>query len=209
MIIWIASYPKSGNTLLRSILGTYFFSQDGVFDFKHTYRIGQFPVLENFKKIDIDINDKEEIFKSYVKAQDFFNKENKSIKFFKTHSAFFDRKKDKAQFSNLQNTLGAIYVIRDPRNVVTSYAHHYQLSINEATDQICNKDLFSKTTDIHPEIFMSSWKLNYLSWTSLGKKVLIVKYEDLIGEKRKKTMIKIFDFFFTLGMSKIHLIFQS
>ena len=32
MIIWLASYPKSGNTLLRSILSTYFFSEDGDVD---------------------------------------------------------------------------------------------------------------------------------------------------------------------------------
>ena len=178
MIIWLASYPKSGNTLLRSILGTYFFSNDGVFDFQYTYRIGQFPVL------------------------DLFNKENKSVKFFKTHSAFFDRDTDQAKFSNLTNTLGAIYVVRDPRNIVSSFAHHYQLSIDDATDQICNKKLVSNKTDIHPETFMSSWKLNYLSWKSLGKKVLIIKYEDLTGEKKKKTLLKIFDFFKTLGMSQ-------
>ena len=202
MIIWLASYPKSGNTLLRSILGTYFFSNDGVFDFQYTYRIGQFPVLDYFKRAGVDITNDEEIFRNYIKAQDLFNKENKSVKFFKTHSAFFDRDTDQAKFSNLTNTLGAIYVVRDPRNIVSSFAHHYQLSIDDATDQICNKKLASNKTDIHPETFMSSWKLNYLSWKSLGKKVLIIKYEDLTGEKKKKTLLKIFDFFKTLGMSQ-------
>ena len=202
MIIWLASYPKSGNTLLRSILGTYFFSSDGVFDFQYTYKIGQFPVLEQFQKTGIDISNDEEIFKNYIKVQNSLNIENKSIKFFKTHSAYFDRKTDKVKFSNLENTLGVIYVIRDPRNIVSSWAHHYQLSMNEATDQICDKDLFSKRTEAHPQIFMSSWKLNYLSWQGLGKKVLLIKYEDLIGEKKKKTLIKVFDFFKLLGMNQ-------
>ena len=31
MIIWIASYPKSGNTWLRALLSTYYFSNDGTF----------------------------------------------------------------------------------------------------------------------------------------------------------------------------------
>ena len=35
MIIWLASYPKSGNTLLRSILSTYFYSEDGVLKFEN------------------------------------------------------------------------------------------------------------------------------------------------------------------------------
>ena len=34
MILWLASYPKSGNTLVKSILSAYFFSNDGKFDFK-------------------------------------------------------------------------------------------------------------------------------------------------------------------------------
>ena len=202
MIIWLASYPKSGNTLLRSILGTYFFSDDGNFDFKYIYQIGQFPQLDYFKKAGVDITNNEEIFKNYLIAQRFFNRENTSIKFFKTHSAFFDRKTDGAKFSNLDNTLGAVYVVRDPRNVATSFAHHYQLSIDEATDQLCNKDLFTKKTDFHPQTFISSWGLNYLSWLGLRKKVLILKYEDLIGDNKKKSLIKVFDFFKSLGMSE-------
>ena len=33
MIIWLASYPKSGNTFLRSLLSAYLFTQDGKLDF--------------------------------------------------------------------------------------------------------------------------------------------------------------------------------
>ena len=56
MIIWLASYPKSGNTLIRSILATYFFSNDGVFSFDHLYKIGQFPSLDLFSKAGVDIS---------------------------------------------------------------------------------------------------------------------------------------------------------
>ncbi len=199
MIIWIASYPKSGNTLLRGILGTYFFSEDGKFDFKYIYKIGQFPTLENFKKFGIDNSNDKYFFKSYNLAQKKINQENKKVKFFKTHSAFFQRKD--SSFSSPENTLGAIYVVRDPRNVVTSYSHHYSIDIDDATDRICNKDLFLSSSEAHPETFISSWRLNYLSWTSLGKKVLLIKYEDLIKNK-KKTLLKVFKFFETLGMSQ-------
>ena len=96
--------------------------------------------------------------------------------------------------SNLDNTLGAVYVVRDPRNVATSFAHHYQISIDEATDQLCNKDLFTKKTDFHPQTLISSWGLNYLSWLALRKKVLILKYEDLVYDKLN-SVNKIVDFF--------------
>ena len=55
MIIWLASYPKSGNTLLRSILATYFYSNDGDFKFKHLYKISQFPAVEHFINLGINI----------------------------------------------------------------------------------------------------------------------------------------------------------
>ena len=42
MIIWIASYPKSGNTWIRSLLSSYLFSEDGNFSFKLLENIQQF-----------------------------------------------------------------------------------------------------------------------------------------------------------------------
>ena len=42
MIIWLASYPKSGNTWIRSLIGSYFFSKDGIFNFDLLKNIEQF-----------------------------------------------------------------------------------------------------------------------------------------------------------------------
>ena len=33
-IFWVASYPKSGNTLMRAILASLFFTKDGIFSFE-------------------------------------------------------------------------------------------------------------------------------------------------------------------------------
>ena len=41
-IFWLSSYPKSGNTLLRSILIPLFFTNDGIFDLKMISKIVQF-----------------------------------------------------------------------------------------------------------------------------------------------------------------------
>ena len=49
MIFWIASYPKSGNTWLRSLLSSYFYSKDGIFDQSLLSKIGQFPEKKYFK----------------------------------------------------------------------------------------------------------------------------------------------------------------
>ena len=49
MIIWIASYPKSGNTWLRALISSYFYSKDGTYDEDLLKKIDQFPVRKYFK----------------------------------------------------------------------------------------------------------------------------------------------------------------
>ena len=43
MIIWLASFPKSGNTWLRSIVSSLIYSDDGIFNFSLNKNISQFP----------------------------------------------------------------------------------------------------------------------------------------------------------------------
>ena len=53
MIIWLASYPKSGNTLLRSMLAAYLFSEDGNYNFNLIKNIKQFPHGGFFLKMEL------------------------------------------------------------------------------------------------------------------------------------------------------------
>ena len=45
MFIWLAYYPKSGNTWLRSMLAAYFFSNTGIYNFDLITNIKQFLKL--------------------------------------------------------------------------------------------------------------------------------------------------------------------
>ena len=74
MIVWIASYPKSGNTLVRSMLAAYFFSKDGVYDFPVIKNIKQFPHGGLFKKYGINVEDQREVIKNYINIQKTFVK---------------------------------------------------------------------------------------------------------------------------------------
>ena len=87
MILWLASYPKSGNIFLRSLLTTYFFTRDGNFKFDVLKKSQQFPSSEVFAKIGVDINDKYKVSENYAKAQEEINKSNR-LEFVKTHSSF-------------------------------------------------------------------------------------------------------------------------
>ena len=85
MIIWIASYPKSGNTLVRSILTSLIFGKDGNIDFEKLGRISNFPVGFFFEEFTSNFNNIREMSKYWIKAQEKIN-ENKKLKFFKTHN---------------------------------------------------------------------------------------------------------------------------
>ena len=199
MIIWLASYPKSGNTLLRSILSSYFYSSDGIFTFENLEKISQFPQTSHLMSIGVDVDNEKEVFKNFINAQNFINQDNKKVKFFKTHSSLC--KMYESNFTDLKNTLGTIYIIRDPRNVVTSLAHHYNLSIDQATDVMIDKNRLMDKTLKNCRVFLGSWNFNYNSWKNLLKqnKFLLIKYEDLTN-KKKTVLLKIFKYLDLLGL---------
>ena len=69
MTIWLASYPKSGNTLVRSMLSAYFFTTDGKFNFDIIKNINQFPDLKLFENYGVNTSDQNEIVKNYNNVQ--------------------------------------------------------------------------------------------------------------------------------------------
>jgi len=199
MIIWLASYPKSGNTLLRSILSAYFYSEDGDFKFDNLYKISQFPAIDHFMRLGVDVNNEGEVFKNFINAQNSINEDSKKAKFFKTHSSLC--KMNGCNFTDLKNTLGAIYIVRDPRNVVTSFAHHYNMTIDQSTDALFDEKRFMNKTDKLCSAFLGSWSFNYNSWKALENKnkYLLIKYEDLIN-KKKATLLKVFNYLDKIGL---------
>ena len=86
MIIWLASYPKSGNTWLRAMLASYFYTQNGEFSFDVLDNIDQFPSFAHFKNYGDKFEKPESTSKYWIDAQRNINKDKK-LKFLKTHNA--------------------------------------------------------------------------------------------------------------------------
>jgi len=114
MIIWIASYPKSGNTWVRFFLNSLLFSKGSTVNI-NDIKIKLFPIRKDFENLTENVDNLEEFVKNCLFAQERINLENK-IKFFKTHNAYWHSKN--FSFTNEKNTLATIYIVRDPRNVI-------------------------------------------------------------------------------------------
>ena len=181
MIFWIASYPKSGNTYIRSFLSAYYFSDSGQFDFDLFKNIKQFPNPEFF---DGPIKTIEDAANNWIFSQRKI-KERKKIKMLKTHN-FLGAYKGQP-FTTVDYTLGAIYVVRDPRNVITSVMNHFGLNVDKAFEfmtDIQKGTSFKIEDDFSTYTFLSDWSNHYKSWAhSKNFRKLIIKYEDLEENK--------------------------
>ena len=186
MIIWVASYPKSGNTWLRALLSSYFYSHDGNYNENLLKEIDQFPVRKYFEKFDYDKTIVADTTKFWIKAQEIINSDNK-LKFFKTHNVF--GKVNNFDFTNTKNSIGAVYIVRDPRNVITSIKNHYELDDETAFKWMTDKNNYIYDIERVKQVgygdfqFISSWDLNYKSW-KIQKKIPIkfIRYEDLTNQ---------------------------
>tara|TARA_Y100001970_G_scaffold43711_1_gene54498 strand:+ start:1007 stop:1846 length:840 start_codon:yes stop_codon:yes gene_type:complete len=183
MIIWLTSYPKSGNTWLRFFLTSLIYSKDGKTNLKSMGSIKSYPRPDQFINLINDINNLKQISQNWIKSQIIINLDRK-IKFMKTHNVLCSLNNN--SFTDAENTIGTIYIVRDPRNVVTSIKHHFQYNtIEEAKDFIINeKTIYGKqNTGQNPiPTIIGSWKSHYNSWKRVKKNFLLIKYENLISK---------------------------
>ena len=197
MIIWISSYPKSGNTWVRALLSSYFYSKDGNFHFDLLEHIKEFPKHSDYLNEISVYKNLAEIAKEWIPAQRKLNlKHNNSTFFLKTHSTICNV--EGSHFTNKENSLGAIYVVRDPRNVILSLSNHFDLSIEKSLEMICNKkQIITNPTKENRYIgftVLSDWQNHYRTWKNCKLvEVKIVKYEDLILSP-KNTFISILNY---------------
>ena len=183
MIIWLASYPKSGNTWVRSILAALLYSSDGAFNFDLIKRIPQFPKKEVFKDLVKDFSNFNEIKKNWITVQEKINSE-KEIKLLKTHNGKYTVEKD--NFTNDQNSLAVIYIVRDPRTLVKSISNHFTKSHYDASKFLIAPSLIGNGKSFEERkdgilTLLGKWNDHYRSWTKNKNNLLLIKYEDLVN----------------------------
>ena len=166
----------------RYFLASLIYSNQGKSGLDKLGYIMQYPKRDQFEKLVTNFDDFNQIKKNWINSQNQINSDNK-VKIFKTHHSLCSLGED--NFTDEKNTLGAIYIVRDPRNVISSILYHFNLSsTEEALNFIMEEKKFignMKNKVNYPlHTLIGSWKTNYNSWKYIGKNFLLVKYEDLI-----------------------------
>ena len=214
-IFWVASYPKSGNTLMRAMLSSLFFSQKGKYSNELLDWIESFETCARLKFIekenpqDIKKINNLKILSKYWKEMQSEKRFNikESFCFIKTHSAL--TKIFGNEFTNEKLSRGLIYIVRDPRDILLSWSKHRNKSIDDTLDFMLNVDSTIAYNDIHflkdqnlrPLQYISSWNAHVSSWKNLEVPKMIIRFEDLI-EKKQDVLKKIINFFtFEYGIS--------
>ena len=195
MIIWVASYPKSGNTWVRTIISSLLYTDDGLFDFSIIKKIEQYPQTRFFKGLTNEYNNIHEIKKYWITSQEKINIDKK-IKFFKTHH--LNCKIDNHSFTNKNCTLATIYVVRDPRNLIDSISNHFSKSAEESKKFILTPKVLSPGKEVELKggnviTYIGSWKEHYQFWTKNNEYLLLIRYEDLVKNINKE-LNKIIEF---------------
>ncbi|MEO1468393.1 MAG: sulfotransferase domain-containing protein [Pseudomonadota bacterium] len=183
-IVWIASYPKSGNTWLRSFLATYFFPPGQAPDINH---------LRQFTTGDVRIDFYERASgRSPFQAtglEDWVQVRQKALRlialskpgshFVKTHCRI-DRV-GRLPLIPPALTAGAIYVIRNPFDVAQSYARHLGTDPDGAIEAMADRQATMMTRAKMFEVH-GRWDDHIASWTGAeGLHHHVIRYEDMIG----------------------------
>ena len=203
MIIWLASYPKSGDELVRTLLSSYIFSQDGSYNSELLNNIKQFPDNELFKQLGVDVNNEAAMYKNYISSQKLYFDE-KSIRFLKTHSCYVNRKD--FQFTDKDNTLGVIYIVRDPINILSSLTNDLKQTTQQSSEIMLTNQYLGKDNPNHCLTYLGSWKYHYNSWKIFNKfhRYCLIRYEDLTDDT-EKVFLEILKFISRMGKARFTL----
>ena len=142
-IVWLASYPKSGNTWIRAFLANLIANRSDpvpLNDLSHysedEARPELFAAVAGKPSVDLSVD---EILALRPDVHATIAANARGTRFVKTHN--HAGLLDGHPLHNMTVTAGAIYVVRNPLDVAVSMTHHFGLTIDQAIERLGNEQV--------------------------------------------------------------------
>lgn len=186
-IIWLASFPKSGNTWTRAFLGNYLAPKGARLTINQLSSFTTGDVRQDFwdaawgkpyqgQSIETGIELRPKVLRLIAGSKE-------GLHFAKTHSRI-----DKLNGIPLippEVTAAAIYIIRNPFDVVLSYARHISATPDEAIERMCDPEAVNASPSQIFEI-IGRWDHHVDSWERApGLPLFFVRYEDIVADTER------------------------
>ena len=187
-VVWLASYPRSGNTWLRALLTNYLGGGEDPASINALIGDSAFVPREVFdEELGVSSSDltPAEILRHRALLHELLTAELPRPTFVKVHDAFL-RTADGAPLFPPAATLGAVYVVRNPLDVAVSYARFWDWPLARGVAELNRPEaaLSSPARSIHdvlPQPLLT-WSSHVASWLDQREiPVHTVRYEDLHG----------------------------
>ena len=181
-IIWIASYPKSGNTWLRAFVHNLFADLATATDINQldhfTLGDGRKDWYRQVAGRPVDGMSAEELARLRPEVHRRMTTAHPDSVFVKTHSPLAEDHGTPA--ITMECTAGAIYILRNPMDVALSIAHHSGLDIDDAIRLLADPNAGAPEDPRNVPMTLGTWSYHVRSWTQQPNPALhAVRYEDL------------------------------
>ena len=184
-LVWVASYPKSGNTWTRTYLhyllrGEVDINRMNLLTTWDSRQIWYQPLLDRPLKECT----KQEVAEVRLQSQERIAEQTDDLVFVKTHNAMVAD--HGTPMFNPKVTAGAVYIVRNPLDVAVSYSHHLDVSLDETIELMNMKGMQVPNREEMAYEVHGAWWENVSSWTHKPNPALFVmRYEDMLENPRK------------------------